>query len=480
MSETVRKIEEETHEKGVSYLDMMENAAEAVCKAIKELTCVVGKNVAVVVSSGNNGGDGYAVARLLSNEGAFVKVLFLDEPTSYTAIQMKEKFYGEAVPFNKQELFSADIIIDGIFGIGFRGTLEGKYKEAVEVMNSTNALKVAIDVPSGLIADSGKEQFCFKADLTVTFIGYKLCHLLYPAASFCGRVVADSIKIEITEECVGEIIKTPVLSKRKSNTHKGTYGTAAFFCGSYSMTGAAVLSLRGALRMGLGIANAVVQKEIYPIITSCVTEAVCTVYEKGDLSFVKDCVNSSRATLIGCGLSVNDESRKLFKEVIKECKNSLVIDADGLNILAEDIECIKHSRADIVLTPHPGEMARLMKKSVSEIESDRIYYAKKLAVEYGCTVVLKGNVTVVASKDGEIYFNLTGNAGMATGGSGDVLAGMITSLCAQGESGLDAALKAVFLHGAAGDKVKEKLGEISLLPSDMIECLPEVLKSIGE
>lgn len=482
-SENIRRVEENAEKGGMSYLDMMENAGLSVVQEICKRCSVQGKNIIVVCGGGNNGGDGYSVSRLLENQGGCVKVIALSQPKTETAIAMKNRYNGEVCEFDASYLYEADIIVDAVFGIGLSRDIEGVYKEAVCAINSSGAYKVSVDIPSGLIADSGEERLCVKADLTVTFIAYKPCQLLFPARQYCGEVVLCDIDIsdEAFEntEAVGEMIPPPVFAKRKSNTHKGSYGTAGLVVGSFGMAGAAILSIKGCLKSGVGIAKAVLPDSIYGIVTSAVPEAVCSVYSTEDETHcVIENIMNCDAVLIGCGLSKGDFQKKLLNSIIENYSKKLIIDADGLNLLSENIECIKKSKADIILTPHPKEMARLCNVTADRIEADRIGYAKKLASLLGCTVVLKGAVTLVADKQGRVHFNLTGNPGMSTGGSGDVLAGIITALAAQTQDCTEAAINGVYIHGKAGDKASERLGEISSLPSDLIECLPEVYKEL--
>ena len=484
-AENIRKIEQKAFDSGISYLTMMENAATATVSAIVKRVNVVGKNVVVVAGAGNNGGDGYAVARLLENEGAIVRVLSLFAPATETAKKQRERFSGQVCEFEPSYLYEADIIVDAIFGIGLSRPLTAEALEAVKAINSSSAYIVCLDIPSGLFADSGEEQICVKADLTVSFIAHKICRVLHPAAENFGEVVLSDIGFNQflyeNVDAVGEIIPMPVIPKRKNNTHKGNYGTLSLICGSFGMAGAALLSTLAALRSGVGIARLIVPESIYPAVTGFVPEAVCKVYDiNGDMKAVAEsAVQNASAILLGCGLSTQEYAVNLFKEIIKTYSGRLIIDADGLNILANNIECIKSSQADIILTPHPGEMARLMGVSVSEIEKDRIGYAKALSYKYCCTVILKGNITVVAS-GGRVYFNLTGNPGMAKGGSGDILAGMVAALSCTGMNSTDSAVTAVYIHGAAGDRASLSLGETSMLPSDMISFLPELFKEFGE
>ncbi len=481
----IRKIEQNANKGGISFLDMMENAGAGAVKEILKRIEVVGKTVVIVAGGGNNGGDGYAVARLLENEGAFVRILKTDEPSTDTAKEMAARFFGEVTSFEVSYLYEADIIIDALFGIGLSRILDEKYAEIIKVINSSSAVKISLDIPSGVFADSNEVKIAVKADLTTTFIARKPSSVLYPAAEFYGECVTVDIGTPSNAfdgiDEVGEIIPAPFFEKRSPNTHKGSFGALSLICGSFGMAGAAVLSVKAALRSGVGLAKVTLPESIYPIVTLSAPEAVCNVYNESHnpKEVIEKALMGAKAVVIGCGLGVSEFSKKLLKEVIDSYKGTLIIDADGLNLMASHIECIKHSGADIILTPHPAEMSRLCGVSVEAIENDRVGYAKKLAENLGCTVVLKGNITVVASK-GKVYFNLTGNAGMATGGSGDVLSGIMGGIACILSDSEDIAVSSVYVHGVAGDMASKKYGEISALPTDTVSFLPEVYKALGE
>lgn len=482
--ENVRKTEENAAKAGMSYFSMMENAGKSVAEEILKRKEVNGKKVLVLCGGGNNGGDGYVVARLLEEKGAFCKVMAFAEPQSEAAKFARKLYIGDFTDKSLEEIYEADIIVDAVFGTGLKRKAEGEYAEIIKAVNRSKAYTASVDIPSGLFADSGEENLCVNADLTVTFIAYKTCHLMFPARNYCGEIVLSAIGVPPSAfegiDIIGKVIEPPVLKKRQSDTHKGSYGTACLVVGSYGMAGAAILSLKGCIKSGVGIAKATVPEEIYPIITVGVPEAVCNVYGRENIKTACDKAMDCDALLMGCGLSKDETQREIFSYIIKNFKKKLIIDADGINLLSENIECIKHSEADIVLTPHPLEMARLCKTEVANINKNRIFYAKKLSSELSCTVVLKGAVTVVCDKDGQVYFNVTGNPSMAKGGSGDVLAGIIVSFAAQGYSCEEAARMGVCIHGLAGDVSRDKNGEISALPSELIDSLSEVFKKLGE
>ncbi|MFI3207145.1 MAG: NAD(P)H-hydrate dehydratase, partial [Clostridia bacterium] len=339
---------------------------------------------------------------------------------------------------------------------------------------------------------SGKvANYCIKADTTLSFTSAKPVNILKPSAEMCGKTLVAQVGISkdiidslpasfsITKE---QAVKN-MFKKRDPLSHKGMYGKLLMFCGSYGMVGAGIMAARGALRSGVGLLNMVVSKECYPIMATAVPEAVFTIMDDSNEETIKKsseklfaAINSATACVIGSGLG--EYTEKYLPTVIKFANAPLVLDADALRFLSENLELLKERNAEIVITPHHGEMAKLCKKTTEQIYVDRLLIAKQFSQEHKILTILKGAGTVIASDDGEIKVNTTGNAGMATGGSGDVLAGMIGSLLAQGLSLKDSAVAGVYIHGKAGDICAEKLSQISMLPTDLIEALPEVFSEI--
>ena len=275
------------------------------------------------------------------------------------------------------------------------------------------------------------------------------------------------------------------IPNRPDDANKGTMGTLLSICGCYGMAGAAMLEAKAALRTGIGLHKCALPKSIYPIVALKIPESVyLPLDETHDGRLSSDCIDRlleeakrCTAVVIGCGLSVCKDTKRIVNSLIEYCEKPMLLDADALNCIADDPEILKKAKADIVITPHPGEFARLIKSTPAEVNADREKLAAEFAVKYGVTMVLKGAGTVIASPQGRVLVNHTGNSGMATGGSGDVLAGIAGTLLAQGAKPFDAAAAAVYLHGLAGDIAAEKLGKISMLPSDMIECIPEALRA---
>ncbi|WP_405355020.1 NAD(P)H-hydrate dehydratase [Ruminococcus sp.] len=273
---------------------------------------------------------------------------------------------------------------------------------------------------------------------------------------------------------------------RPDDANKGTLGSLLCICGSYGMAGAAIMAGKAALRCGIGLLKIAVPKSIYPICATNILESVyypleetpCGAISSKNSEFLLEACEKSSAVLIGCGLSVCDDTKELVKNVISNCTKPMVIDADALNCICDKPEILKSLKATAIITPHPCEMARLLKSTPKEVNSDRENTAINFAKKFGVVTVLKGAGTIIASPNGKAYINHTGNSGMATGGSGDVLAGIIGSLLAQGAKPFESAAAGVFLHGTAGDLAAESLGKISMLPTDMIDCLPLAYKKL--
>ena len=294
------------------------------------------------------------------------------------------------------------------------------------------------------------------------------------------------MQVDLMEQTDRNIVKKAVFD-RPDDANKGTFGSLLCICGCFGMAGAAIMAEKAALRCGLGLLKAALPKSIYPIAAGAIFESVFFPLEetpdgkisKNNIDFLLSEAEKSSAVLIGCGLSVCDDSEELVNSFIENCSKPLVLDADALNCVAENPDILKKAKAPIIITPHPGEMARLVKSTPKAVNENRAEIAADFAKEYGVVTVLKGAGTIIASPEGRVMINRTGNSGMATGGSGDVLAGMTGSLLAQGANPFAAAAAAVYLHGLAGDIAAEKLGRISMLPTDLINEIPQAYKRCG-
>ncbi len=475
----LKTAEQSAAENGRSFPELMNTAGNAAARLIAQKYDILGKKINVVCGSGNNGGDGLVAAKALKNMGADVILTApLGLPSTITASEFL--YIAQTLPFSAAPIEDADITIDALFGIGLNRPLCDAAAKTVIQMNAARGIKAALDIPSGVYCDGGVSDIAFKADFTVTFIAHKVSEMLPYSSSYYGDTVLCDLGI-IPEEYSFLTIEKPLSVKRDKNAHKGTFGTAFLICGSYGMCGAEILAAKSALKSGVGIVKAVVCDMNYSAFTASLPEAVTipvetssggtpVVYDKTLLSGL----SSSRACLIGCGLGKTDEAVKLVKRTLEISEIPTVIDADGINAAAKDINIIRRTKAPLIFTPHPAEMARLLSTTVDDIEHNRIRYAKTFAEEMNCVLVLKGANTIVAAPDGSVYFNTTGNPGMATAGSGDVLSGIITARLAMGYSPLKAALDGVYIHGAAGDAAAKACGQTYMTASDIITGLKEL------
>lgn len=504
-AEQTRSLEKSAVKAGISYLQLMENAGAAAARFIKKRFPVDQKRVVVLCGKGNNGGDGFVAARHLAELGAKVIVVLVEgQPGTDIARGMYEKLadtavktvdYLETPEMIAPMLSSADFIVDAIYGIGFHGSIPEYLHPLFIVVKSCSAMVISLDVPSGVLCDTGSIQGkCIRANYTVSFTTLKNAHLLQPGKTYCGQVAVVPVGItsalinrqpttlEVTEQHVARAMVKP----RKPESNKGSYGRLLCVCGSVGMAGAAVLSAKAAVRCGAGLVNVALPSLIYPIVAQNVTEPTYTLLNNlpnGMLSGESErnlfaFLSRSTACLIGCGMGKSAGTTAMVTKLISTAKCPLVIDADGINIVAEHIDVLKTAKGPVVMTPHPGEMARLLKTTVADVQAHRLEYARKFAAEHNVTMVLKGAGTIAVSPEGKAFLNITGNPGMAKAGSGDVLAGMIASFVAQGVNPLTAAAGAVYLHGLAGDRCAQQLSKCAMLPTDMIEKLPELFLEI--
>lgn len=506
-AQEMRQIDQQTIEEiGIPGAVLMEHAGTAIVQAIREHfpEC---QRIAVIVGKGNNGGDGLVVARQLAHAGQPIQIFLVSPPESFagdalTNLQIAQNLdlsitsvlSEDELKGAKSQIASADLIVDSIFGTGLRGGVHGFIGEIIGCINETGKPVVAIDLPSGLAADTGiAEGECIQATYTVTMGLPKRGNLIHPGATFTGELeVADigfpssvidaqDIQINWTQPSDAERI----LPSRPTHSHKGTYGRVFVAAASTGMTGAAALTSAGALRVGAGLVTLGIPKSLNPILEVKLTEGMTLPLPEtaeGSLaleakSHIIAAVERAKSVLaIGPGLSQHPETVALIHSLICESNAPTVIDADGINALSKSTETLSSLSPQSVLTPHPGEMARLIGMTVEALERDRIGIAQRFAETHNVTLVLKGAPTVVASGDGEVWINSTGNAGMATGGMGDVLTGLIAGLIAQRVPAFDAAVLGVYLHGLAGDIVAESIGMHGLMAGDVLNNIPKAIK----
>jgi len=494
MRETDRRAIEEA---GIPSIELMDRASGLVAEAAVELCRK--PTAAVFCSGGNNGGDGVGAAIHLVQDHVSVRVFFVGDKsriTPDTEEMLRRMFSLNLYPeeFDPQSadqagyVMSCGVIVDALFGTGLKRPLEGAFRKAVELMNLSPAPVVSADVPSGVEADTGAVLgTAVRADVTVTFSGAKAAHYSEPGCLCCGDVRIRSIGIpndflpantSARYAVTGDDIRIPV---RERTGHKGTYGKALLLAGSVGYTGAASLAAHACVKSGAGLVFLGVPEDIYAIEAIKNEEAMVFPLPgtDGKLSAkavkpILEKLKTASACLLGPGLGQGEEVRQVVHAVLQNCPCPLVLDADGINALAGHIHWLNEVSCPVILTPHPGEFDRLSPETKC---LDRLTRAERLAAETGCTVILKGHRTVIAGKSGRTFLNTTGNPGMAKGGSGDVLAGMLTALLAQGMNPETAAVAAVYLHGLAGDLAARRYGEVSMTPTDCIGLLGEAFQS---
>ncbi len=518
-SSQMRNIDERTIQGiGIPGVELMEKAGQGTAQVAKEmLGDPEGKAVVIFCGRGNNGGDGFVVGRYLAQWGAQVEFLLTAKKSEVKgdAKTNLDKAVDMDLPIreilNKKQLpsrITADLIVDALFGTGFAGEIEGHVKDIVEQINSSGIPVLAVDVPSGLHADNGEFAGpCVKANRTSTMALPKIGHFFFPGKAMSGSVSVVDIGVppHVVEEeniSLNLITKEEVrqmIPQRPGDAYKGTCGRVVLIAGSTGLTGAASLASESCLRAGAGMAILGAPNTLNPILESKLTEVMThplpDVRKKGVLALrslgeVRELLKWGDCCAIGPGLGQHFETVELVRRLVGKLGMPAVIDADGLNALAKDSSILKECKAPLILTPHIGELSRLNGVPIPEIAEDRIKHASAFAKEYDCVLVLKGAPTIISEPGGQTYVNPTGNAGMATAGSGDVLTGIIVGLLAQkmmlpsrsrqrGEDihkiMLDSALAGIYIHGLTGDLAREEKGEMGFIAGDMMEKIPAAL-----
>lgn len=486
---------------GISSLVLMERAALSVCKHILNLSP---KTVTILVGPGNNGGDGVAVGRILKGKYDDIKIfqLFPHEKLSEDCkIQLEiAKKFGvtviERFP-SLEELKKGDLIVDALFGTGLKREIEGELKELISNLNSLNKRVIAVDIPSGVSSDNGQILGeAVRASVTVTFGLPKRGHFLYPGKDYVGELYIEDIGFpkelaeseDIKVSLITRELASVLLPKRHPYSHKGTYGHVLVIAGSVGKTGAALMCAKSSLRAGSGLVTMAVPAALKVVFLSRVLEEMILPLPCNTKTLSKDAMpqifdfikTHADVVAFGPGVGINQDTREILKGLLLESQVPVVIDADGITLLSDNElkEILKQSQTKTVLTPHPGELSRLIGVPVKDIDSNRIEIAQNVARELKTVLVLKGVPTVVASPTEEAFINTTGNPGMATGGSGDVLTGIIASFIGQGLNPLEASILGVFVHGLAGDRASDLRGYHGLIAGDIIESIPATLKEL--
>lgn len=478
---------------GVPSLELMEHAAQA-CVQVLEDEKVDLSHVCVVCGSGNNGGDGFAIARILQNNRYSVETFCVGNPEHYTE-ETQEQMYrlqecGGKITYGMPQEDSYSVIIDAVFGVGLSRKVEGRYRQVIEQMNRMRGTKFAVDIPSGLSATTGCILGCaFKADYTVTFQLKKIGLELSQGRTMAGRVIVPDIGISTDSICEDqEIVRTAgkdiyrkMLPDRPEDSNKGTYGRLLVIAGSKGMAGAAYLNAHAAYMTGAGLVRIYTSSDNREILQTLLPEAVITTYEEYNKEELLSLLTWADGVCIGSGLGMSRLSEKILKTVIEYVKVPCLIDADGLNLLAENKNYLNQmAERRFVITPHMKEMSRLTGISVEELKADRIQILKDFSSRYRITCVLKDSRTLIASEEKGIRMNLTGNSAMAKAGSGDVLAGVISGWMVQGKEAEDAAELGTYIHGLSGDLAKFEKGVYSVMAGDLIEYISKALMKLEE
>jgi NAD(P)H-hydrate epimerase len=492
-SEQMRAAENQAAHRGLSLRVLAENAASACFNYLNDsVSNIRSRSVTVLCGAGMNGGDGILISSLLRQAGAEVLSVFVSDIKHPLAREIYEEVapnlittvYSGNEDAVKYTLQSSDIIIDCVFGTGFEGTLDGRIADLFYFVNSgCDGYKVSADIPSGVNADTGEQaEHSFIPDTTLILGAYKKGLLRHPTRDWCGDYVLLDIGLTDNDcvSCEAAFTDSSILSrrpKRSPTSHKGSFGKLLNIAGSERYIGAALLSAKAAVRSGAGLVTLAAPEAVISAVAHAVPEAVFARIDGSDKNKVfTGELKAATAITLGCGLGNSSETRKITEFVIKNAVCPIILDADGINSISDNINVLQampvSSVPQLILTPHPGEFARLTGLSVAEIQSNRIDYTRLFAKESGAIVVLKGVNTVIASPCGAVTVNPTGNAGLAKAGTGDVLTGIIGALAAQGMDLFEAAALGVYLHGAAADNLALTAPLSRITASDIIENIP--------
>ena len=507
--EQMRRLEQACPPLGISIDSLMENAGLAVARQARRLLGVVaGSRILVLVGSGNNGGDGLVAARHLQRWGARVTVYILlprpaDDPKLRLAedeeVTVKSSSDDPNLKALDAEMARSRLVIDAVLGTGRARPLEGVVKEALLHLADFRSARsdvqvIALDLPTGLDADTGLvDPACPQADVSVALAYPKVGHVQFPGAERVGRLevvdigIPDRLAEDVTLELLTAEAAEACLPRRQLDAHKGTFGHALVIAGSRDFVGAAYLASQAAARVGAGLVTVAAPEGIYPMLASKLTEVIHLPLPQDDdgmvnhaaAKMVKETLTHYDAVMVGCGMGRSKGAQAFLNELLTaepSLSIPMLIDADGLNNLSTLPTWWHTLKCPTVLTPHPGEMSTLTGIPTSQIQASRIETARVHSSLWGATVVLKGAHTVVAHSDGRCYVSPFANPGLASGGTGDVLSGIIVGLMAQGAAPQDAAMAGVYIHGLAGERIRGELGEAGMLAGDLLPTLPGVLR----
>jgi len=494
-------------ELGIPGATLMENAgrgaAESIIAALPELGAPRrGARVVVVCGKGGNGGDGFVVARWLKRRGALPSVLLAFPPAEIggdARLKLEEMRRSGIRPLRLADgaasaLARAHVVVDALLGTGSRGSPEGSVARAIELINASGRPVVALDIPSGMSADGGAPAGpAIRAALTLAFAGLKRGLVTAPGDELAGRVSVVPIGVpdgEVARGVTTFLLEAsdvaPHVPRRPRAAHKGTYGHLLLVAGSLGKTGAAALAAAAAMRSGSGLVTVATPVSQQPVVASLVVEAMTEPLPETPArtlalkarDVIVELAAPRDAVAIGPGIGLDEETQQLVRSLIQELRKPLAADADALTALAGHLEALRAAPSVRCLTPHPGEMARMLGARVDDVQRDRIETAREFATRYRVYVVLKGARSVIGTPDGRVFVNPSGNPGMASGGTGDVLTGMLGAFLARGMEPGAALQSSVYLHGSAGDIAAERVGEEALIARDVVAAIPEAFKRL--
>lgn len=506
MQELDRRTIEEV---GVPSTVLMENAGRGTYQVLRREFPELSGPVAVLAGRGNNGGDGLVVARYLANDGFPVSVFLLASRDQVRGDPLVNLKILEAMGLEAEEVLGEDqlsavghrlsragLVVDALLGTGLNYPVRGLLAQLIDRVNQVRTPVLAVDIPSGLSADTGVPLgLAVEADVTVTYGFAKLGQILPPGRDYVGRLwlvdisippaLSQGIQTELAEASEMRLLLPP----RPFGSHKGTFGHLVVIAGGEGKTGAAAMTAEAGLRSGAGLVTAAVPASLNDILEGKLTEAMTLPLPEAEgvralgqkaLAPLRDFLVGKSAAALGPGLGTHPETREVVQALVRDCPLPLVIDADGLNCLAGRLEVLKECAGARILTPHPGEMGRLLGLPAKEVQSRRLEVARNFAAAHGVWLVLKGAQTLVAAPDGLLSLNPTGNPALASGGTGDVLTGLIGGLLAQGLAPWDAARLGVYLHGLAADYLAEVVGLRGHIAGDLLHCFPELLTEFSQ
>ena len=488
---------------GITEELLMENAGQAVYSVLSKEFGIKDKKFVILCGVGNNGGDGFVVARKIHSNGGLATVVILGDRNTFTGaakmnLDIISRWPREAQPVDSIESIRKDVahcngIVDAIFGTGLTRDVKGLYRDVIELVNESRKTVFSVDIPSGVNGDTGKIMgIALKADYTVTFGLPKIGNMLFPGYGLCGKLYVTHISfppsIYISDSLKVEINYPERLPPRDKDGHKGGFGEVLFIAGASSYFGAPYFAALSFLKAGGGYSRLAAPGSMAPFIASKGSEIVFIPQKEtgsGSIAFenkgdLLDLAERMDMVVLGPGLSLEEETRRLARELAREINKPLLIDGDGITALCEDLQIIKERESETILSPHLGEMAGITKMSVPEIDADKIDILQRTARQLNSIIVLKGAHSLIGYPDERVFINMSGNSGMATAGSGDVLTGTIAAMLGLGLSVQDAAGKGVFIHGLSGDLASEDKGEDGITAQDILDYLPLAMKKDRE